>query len=111
MAAYSILLKYWVIVLQTAVSKFKKREGCLITFLLIKIKSCRFFPFSGLIKYGVYVNGVKVHITYHLQRLLHVTRIPLLTFHRLCVSVSISEVCSNAQGAAIGTGLDAGGLE
>lgn len=37
--------------------------------------------------------------------------IPPLTFYRLDVSIGIGEVCGDAQGAAIGTGLDAGGLE
>lgn len=37
--------------------------------------------------------------------------LPTLTFYGLYVSISIGEVCSDAQGAAVGTGLDAGGLE
>lgn len=37
--------------------------------------------------------------------------IPLLTFYRLNVSIGIGEVCGDAKGAAVGTGLDAGGLE
>ncbi len=36
---------------------------------------------------------------------------PLLTFYRLYASVSIGKVSGDAQGAAVGTGLDAGGLE
>lgn len=36
---------------------------------------------------------------------------PLLTFYRLHVSIGIGELCCDAQGAAVGTGLDAGGLE
>lgn len=36
---------------------------------------------------------------------------PPLTFNRLYVSVGIGKMCSYAQGAAIGAGFDAGGLE
>lgn len=36
---------------------------------------------------------------------------PLLTFYRLYVSIGIGELCCDAQGAAVGAGLDAGGLE
>lgn len=50
------------------------------------------------------------------HRILHLT-CPLslcvfeLTFHRLCVGVGIGEVGGDAQGAAVGTGLDARRLE
>lgn len=34
-----------------------------------------------------------------------------LTLHRFGVCVGVGEMCGDAQGAAVGTGLDAGGLE
>lgn len=37
--------------------------------------------------------------------------IPLLTFYRFYISIGISEVCGDAQRAAVSTGLDAGGLQ
>lgn len=35
----------------------------------------------------------------------------LLTFYRFYISIGIGEVCGDAQGAAVSTGLDAGGLQ
>lgn len=34
-----------------------------------------------------------------------------LTFYRLCVGIGVGEVGADAQGAAVGAGLDAGRLE